>query len=227
MKFSSGVTKRKSRGKQEYVAWLAYYDVDGRRRWKYRSAPSPSKAKEFVRDLEKQFIEGGEMAIQSDAMTFAELADHCQTEKYCKAVFDAEGRKVSGVSDTSVYEAHLKHFKAFFGKMRLRDIKVANLRSYRNHRLRTKTKLGTTVNVSTVNREMNTLKAMLSEARINDWILVNPFSKARGGELIRTRDEKKREVTLSYDQELRLLASCEGERLERSAASESIANCGA
>jgi integrase len=214
-KFSSGVKKRKNRGRNEYIAWLAYYDIDGTRKWKYRSAPSPSKAKELKQELEKKLLTGGGTAVQSDSKTFVELLEHCRTQIYCKAEYCSDGStRTLGVTDTSVYQAHLKHFKEFFGKIRLRDVDVSHLRAYRLKRLRTKTKRGTNVNVSTVNREMNTLKAMFTEARILKWILVNPFSEAKRGDLIRTRDEKKRKVTLSYDQEVRLLAACEGERLE-------------
>jgi hypothetical protein len=44
------------------------------------------------------------------------------------------------------------------------------LRAYRNQRLRSKTKSGGNVNFGTVNREMNTIRAMLNVAKINDWI---------------------------------------------------------
>jgi len=46
-------------------------------------------------------------------------------------------------------------------------------------------------------REMNTLRAMLNEAKINDWITVNPFTKGRPGELISTADEQPRETILT------------------------------
>jgi Phage integrase SAM-like domain len=115
-----------------------------------------------------------------------QLAHHCQQTKYCEAEYDESGNKLFGVRDTSVYEAHLKHFKEFFGKIRVRDIRVGMLRAYRNHRLRSKTKGGGNINVGTVNREMNTLRAMLNEAKINDRITVNHFTKGRPGELIST-----------------------------------------
>ncbi|MBA3357585.1 MAG: phage integrase SAM-like domain-containing protein [Pyrinomonadaceae bacterium] len=142
---------------------------------------APGEAKRLRQDLENEYLEGGEIAVQSDEMTFAQLAKHCQETKYCEAEYDDAGNKLFGVRDTSVYEAHLKHFKEFFGKIRLRDIKVENLRAYRNQRVRSKTKGGGNVNVGTVNREMNTLRAMLNEARINDWIPVSPFTRARPG----------------------------------------------
>ena len=94
----------------------------------------------MARELEDEYLEGGEVALYSDDLTFEDLANHCEQTKYCEAEYDESGNKLFGVRDTSVYQAHLKHFKKFFGKIRVRDIRVGNLRSYRNHRLRSKTK---------------------------------------------------------------------------------------
>ena len=211
MRYSSSITRRKRRSRTEYIAVLNYYDESGQRRQKRRTSFSSSEAKRIARELEDEYLEGGEVALYSDNLTFEQLADHCQKTKYCEAEYDESGNKLFGVRDTSVYEAHLKHFKEFFGKIRVRDIRVGMLRAYRNHRLRSKTKGGGNVNVGTVNREMNTLRAMLNEAKINDWITVNPFTKARPGELISTADEQPRETILTYEQEQRLLKECEGE----------------
>ena len=211
MRYSSSITRRKRRSRTEYIAVLNYYDESGQRRQKRRTSFSSSEAKRIARELEDEYLEGGEVALYSDDLTFEQLADHCQKTKYCEAEYDESGNKLFGVRDTSVYEAHLKHFKEFFGKIRVRDIRVGMLRAYRNHRLRSKTKGGGNVNVGTVNREMNTLRAMLNEAKINDWITVNPFTKARPGELISTADEQPRETILTYEQEQRLLKECEGE----------------
>ena len=211
MRYSSSITRRKRRSRTEYIAVLNYYDESGQRRQKRRTSFSSSEAKRIARELEDEYLEGGEVALYSDNLTFEQLADHCQKTKYCEAEYDESGNKLFGVRDTSVYEAHLKHFKEFFGKIRVRDIRVGMLRAYRNHRLRSKTKGGGNVNVGTVNREINTLRAMLNEAKINDWITVNPFTKARPGELISTADEQPRETILTYEQEQRLLKECEGE----------------
>src|SRR5689334_16500907 len=51
--------------------------------------------------------------------------------------------------------------------------------------------------IATSNRIMSTVRAILNEAVINDWILVNPFSKAKPGELISIADERKRETILT------------------------------
>jgi hypothetical protein len=211
VRYSSSITRRKRRGRTEYIAVLNYYDQSSQRRQKRRTSFSSSEAKRLARELEDEYLEGGEVALYSDNLTFEQLADHCQQTKYCDAEFDESGNKLFGVRDTSVYEAHLKHFKEFFGKIRVRDIRVGHLRAYRNHRLRSKTKGGGNVNVGTVNREMNTLRAMLNEAKINDWITVNPFTKARPGELINAADEQPRETILTYEEEQRLLKECDGE----------------
>jgi integrase len=211
VRYSSSISRRKRRGRTEYIAVLSYYDESGERRQKRRTSFSSSEAKRIARELEDEYLEGGEVALYSDDLTFEDLANHCQQTKYCEAEYDESGNKLFGVRDTSVYQAHLKHFKKFFGKIRVRDIRVGNLRGYRNHRLRSKTKGGGNVNIGTVNREMNTLRAMLNEAKINDWIMVNPFTKARPGELINPADEQARETILTYEQEQRLLKECEGE----------------
>ncbi len=136
-------------------------------------------------------------------MTFADLAKHCKEVKYCAAQYDEAGNKLVGVRDTTVYEAHFKHLKDFFGKMKLRNIKVAHLRGYRTLRLATKTKSDKHLNLATVNREMSTLRAALNEAVICEWLIVNPFNKAPRGELISVADELQRETILTPAEEIR------------------------
>lgn len=212
MKYSTAISKRRRGKRTEYIARLTYKDeITGLRKEKSKSASSYAEVKRVLRKLEDDFLSGGQTAIESDAVTFAELAKHCQTTKYCEAEYDKEGRKLFGVRDTSVYKAHFKHFTAFFGTMKLRNIKVAQLRAYRNHRLRSKTKTGGNLDVSTVNREMSTLRAVLNEAMVHDWILVNPFNKVRPGELITITDERNRETILTAVEEQRLLKACEGD----------------
>ncbi|CAN5643927.1 hypothetical protein BH20ACI3_BH20ACI3_32940 [soil metagenome] len=65
MKYSTAVTKRRRRGRLEYIAVLAYYDDHGKRKWKHRSAPSFSEAKRVSREMENEYLIGGEIALQS------------------------------------------------------------------------------------------------------------------------------------------------------------------
>ena len=116
MRYSSSITRRKRRGRTEYVAVLSYYDENGKRQQKHRTACTSGEAKRLRQALENEYLEGGEIAVQSDEMTFEQLAKHCQETKYCEAEYDDAGNKLFGVRDTSVYEAHLKHFKEFSEK---------------------------------------------------------------------------------------------------------------
>jgi hypothetical protein len=76
-------------------------------------------------------------------------------------------------------DTQIKALKAFLGGIKLRELRVANLRAYRKARLDSRNRYGGRLSVSTVNREMSTLRAMLNEAVVNDWMIVNPFKKVR------------------------------------------------
>jgi hypothetical protein len=209
MNYTTTITKRKRARKTEYLARLVYTDgATGKRKERSKSASSSAEAKRILKDLENEYLAGGQTAIESHEMTFPELVAHCKETRYCEAQFDSEGRKILGVRGKDTVEAHIKALEGFFGPIKLRDIKVANLRSYRQHRLMTEKTNKERLSVSTVNREMSTLRAMLNEAVVNDWIIFNPFNKARPGELIRVADERKRETILTPAEEKRLLDAC-------------------
>jgi Phage integrase SAM-like domain len=60
----------------------------------------------------------------------------------------------------------------YVGGMKVRDINVASLRAFRKELLKER-------EIPTANRILSTLRAILNEAMVNDWIVVNPFAKAR------------------------------------------------
>jgi len=64
--------------------------------------------------------------------------------------------------------------------------------------------------IATVNREMTHLRRLLNIAERNGWINRNPFKC--GDSLIHIADEKKRERTLTREEETKLLAQCVGKR---------------
>jgi len=209
MDYTTTISKRRRHNKVEYLARLRYYDAEsGARKEKSRSAPIISEAKRLLRDMEDEFESGGQTAMESDQMTFAELAKHCKETRYCEAQFDSEGRKIIGVRGKDTIDSHIKALEEYFGSDKLREIRVASLRAYRKHRLFCKNRSGKRLCVATVNRELSTMRAMLNEAMVNDWILVNPFKKVRPGELISVADERRRETILTTAEEKVLLAAC-------------------
>lgn len=52
---------------------------------------------------------------------------------------------------------------------------------------------------------------MLYEAKRNQWIKQNPFEFARKNEVIKASDRKKRNLFLTFNQEIKLLRACETE----------------
>lgn len=202
--------RKRRRGKAlEWTARLLYTDpATGRQREKSRNASSREEARTKLKQLEDEFAVGGVTAVESDRMTFSALVAHCKEHRYCEAVYDDEGRKLLGVRGRATALGHMNALEQFFGRTPLRDINVAGLRAYRKARLLTVTKRGTRLSVCTVNRELSTLRAMLNEAIVNDWLLVSPFKRVRPGDLISIADERKRTTVLSFEEEGRLLAAC-------------------
>ena len=209
MEYITTIRRRRRGSSIQWTARLIYEDpATGRRKEKARNATSPKEAKRRLKELEDEFLSGGAVAVESDRMTFAALVTHCKENRYCEAVYDSEGRKLLGVRGRVTVMGHIKTLERFFGKMLLREVNVASLRAYRKARLLSKTKQGTPLSVCTVNRELSTLRAMLNEAIVNDWLLVNPFKRVRPGELISIADERKRTTVISYAEEARLLSVC-------------------
>jgi integrase len=209
MNYIATIRKRRRGKSLEWTARLLYTDqATGRQKEKSRNASSKQDARTKLKQLEDEFTSGGPTAVESDRMTFSDLVAHCKENRYCDAVYDDEGRKLIGVRGKATVLGHMNALERFFGRTPLRDINVATLRAYRKGRLLTVTKRGTRLSVCTVNRELSTLRAMLNEAIVNDWLLISPFKRVRPGDLISIADERKRTTVLSFDEESRLLAAC-------------------
>ena len=121
MKYTEAVYKRKRQGKVIYDGVLTYYDDDGTRKFKHCERKTRGDALEALRKARQKLESGGSKAVESDRLTFADLAEYCAKEIYVKAEYNDAGEKESGVRDLSVYKAHLKHLKEFFKRTLLCD----------------------------------------------------------------------------------------------------------
>jgi len=219
MKYFTSTRKRRRGGRQEWIARLVYKDeATGAKKEKSKSAGSQSEARRMVKDLEKEFLAGGQVAVESHEMSIGALLEHCLKTRYYKAEYDSEGRKKGGVRGKDTIDSHIKAIAGFFGAvkdkegpegvyvggMRVREIRVSSLRACRTFLLKDRS-------IPTANRIMSTLRAILNEAMINDWIIVNPFSKVKAGELITIADERERETILTPADEEKLLEACSGD----------------
>lgn len=213
MKYFTSTRKRRRGGRQEWIARLVYKDeATGAKKEKSKSAGSQAEAKRIEKDLEREFLAGGQIALESHEMSFGALLEHCLKTRYYEAEYDSEGRKKGGVRGKDTIDSHIKTLAEFLGAvkdaegvyaggMRLREIRVGSLRACRKFLLKDRS-------IATANRIMSTLRAILNEAMVNDWIIVNPFSKVKAGELISIADERERETILTPAEEQRLLGAC-------------------
>jgi integrase len=212
--------RRKRKGRKgyttEYSARLQYVDPDtGERKEFWRSAENQQEARRALSKLEEEYEERGPRAIEGERMTFAELVKHCKEKRYVDAQYDKELRKVGGVRGKKTVWGHMKVLEEFFGKMQLREINVASIREYKRWRVGRKTRMGTTISLSTINRELSTMRAMFNEAIVNDLgrIRISPFERAKKGELIDPSAEVKRQTTISFEEEDVVLEKCAGDYL--------------
>lgn len=192
-----------------WVARLTFTDAAGRRRNVKRRAASKTAAKDALEEIIRRLDEQGEKAVEGDLIVFRELAALYRERR----VFPAEyrgGRKVAGLRSPVPVSIYLDVLTAHFGARRVRDITHADVERFQRERLRTPTKHGAERAIASVNRELETLRAVLNFAKRQGWISRTPFEG--GAPLISRASEAQRERILTREEEGRLLAACTGRR---------------
>ncbi len=104
----------------------------------------------------------------------------------------------------------LKQFRHCFGIMKLRQITYGDILLYRNKRLQTPTHYKRARTIATMNREIACLRRVFNIALRQNWLTRNPVNC--GESLIDVSAERRRERTLTTDEEKRLLEACTGRR---------------
>lgn len=193
-------------------ARVSFKDELGIRRERWRRAENKTDAKDKRDGLLADLREHGPLAMASDRVSFAELAEYYEKQYLVPAEY-RDGRKVHGLRAYDRYKSLLSPLKKYFGTKRLRSLTYGDLRNYRLMRLRSKNSRDANklLSVATVNRELSLLRRLLSIAQQQRWLLHDLFKQ--GEALITAADEKPRERTLSPAEESRLLAQCVGPRL--------------
>lgn len=198
-----------SRGEGSKKTWwarLRYVDETGKTRDLQRKAPSKADARDLAEKMAREHDESAGRIHQAERMTFADLAGYCEKHYYKRAEYQ-DGRKVAGVRGFHTAKGQINALRDHFGNRLLRSIRYADLRNYRASRLQTKSeRTGANLSISSVNRELSTLRRMLNVAQAEGWILRNPFKQ--GAPLISAADERKRERILTPEEEKRLIEAC-------------------
>ena len=217
MDVKSKVFRRKTgKSKDVWIIRIEYFDeILGKQRFMERHAEKRSDAIDERDRLTDELVKTHGQIQTGERMTFENLADICEKNFYKPAVI-IEGRKVDGVRSHKTAEGQIKNLKKFFGKRLIRQLTTESLTDYKLWRIdngsENKTYKNTEkrpIKLATVNRELSTMRRMMRFAFGKGWILKDIFFNSK---VIDMSVEMERTRLLAADEEMRLIAACQGER---------------
>lgn len=198
--------------RKKIYARTTYVGLDGKRHAIWRAGKNRTKAKENLRKALNEH-EGGVVHAKK---TFRELAEW-YSNRYLVEPEYRDGRLIKGKKSWANEKYQLRAIVEYFGGYKLRSITHGELEKYKDHRLqkliiftradpddkekKIETKRQRTI--ASVNRELMAIRVMLRKAQKEGWLLRSPFEEHDS--LIKVSDERRRERTLSYEEETRLL----------------------
>lgn len=195
--------------RKSWYARLTFTEASGKRRNICRAVENKTEGNKLLKKLLRDLEDGGEKIIDSEKMTFRQLAKTYSDRKLIAAEYQGD-TKVRGLRSHKIQLGYLKTLVDHFGGLRVRAITHSNLEDYRAKRLRTRTRRDMPLSVASINRELSLMRAIFNFAKRNGWISRNPFEA--GDPLINIADEVKRERVLTFEEEERLLLACYGPR---------------
>lgn len=181
-------TIRKARGK--HCARIRYQDENGRHEL-LRTCDSKSEAKTKLAQLETELLEKGPAQLVAGKVTFRQLVDYAKTTRYVKATYDKHGAVVSGLRGFTAANSVLNQVVRFFGDKDIRKIDGDLLEKYKLVRIGGLNGWRK-VELSTLHRQLSTVRALFNIAIQKKWLSENPF-KGRP-DLIQTDAETPSEI---------------------------------
>lgn len=195
-----------------WIARTSLTDDNGKRRNIKRRAKSKSEAENKLATILRDIETEGKKVVDYNQMTFANLADFYEKRYLHDAVY-VNNQKVSGLRDAASSLRHLRNFRNYFGRKKLREITHFDVQSYRDERLKTITIHKRQRTISAWNREACVLRRIFNIAVQQGWLLRNPFNC--GDPLILVSAERRRERILTKQEEIRLLDACDSHPYRR------------
>ncbi len=199
---------RKGREVERNGKWYArvrWTDERGKEHDRWIPATNKSHASEILKRKINELEVGGERSLEGDRVTFEQLAERYKAAKLIPARYVGD-RKVAGLKSWRTPQALVKILTSYFGKQRIKSLTHSMIETYKLMRLDVPTRSGQR-QIAGVNRELEVLRAMFKFAVREGWLVRSPFEM--GDPLISKTDEVRRERTLGYDEESRLLEACE------------------
>lgn len=159
-----------------------------------RRALNATHAEQIAQEILSEHDLRGQAYLDGRDMTFRQLANWYKAEFVIPPIY-ANGKKVAGMRTFQLERNKIDRLTEIFGKLLLEDIDEFVLRRYKLKRL----KAG--IKSATINREFETVRAMLRKAVKQKWIKeMIDFSG-----LIDKSLEERRTVTITEDQEKQIL----------------------
>lgn len=185
-------------------ARFTFTENTGRRRDLLRRAENRTEARKILTRLAHELAEVGEGVIDADHLSFDELARIYAQRRMIPAKYVGDC-KVAGLRSLQPAVSAMQALVAGFGKQRIKRITHSDIERYKLARLDTPTSRGVRA-IATVNRELELMRAVMSFAKREGWVMRSPFEM--GAPLISKADEVRRERVLTHDEERRLLDAC-------------------
>jgi len=195
--------------RKSWTARMTYRDESGKVRNIKRQVENRTEGKQLLNKLLREIEDHGEQIIDGDSMTFKKLAEIYEERKLTPPVYKGEA-KVSGLRSHQSMKVFLNALIEHFSAKRIKNITHSDLEKFKLERLNTITIRGSERSITSVNRELQLMRAVLNFAKRNGWIANNPFEQ--GESLISQAQENRRDRVLSREEEMRLLAACNGRR---------------
>ncbi len=193
---------------------LPYKDEFGKQHVIQRKVENRTEGGKLLKSLMREIEQHGVKIVDGDRMTFSQLLSEYEKRKVFAPVYKGE-TKVAGMRSHKSVKSRLNLLAKHFGKRLIKTITHADVEKFRFQRLTTKIgegkkNQGEELKVTSVNRELQLMRAILNFARRQGWLSRNPFEM--GDSLISAAEEKRRSRILTRSEETRLLAACVKER---------------
>lgn len=201
--------KGKDRRLYARIRWTAIEDGKKVQHEKFTRVRNRTEGREKIKQMLRELEERGPQSFTGDQMTFAELAERYAMAKLIKAEYHGN-TKIAGMRSTRSAKAQLAPLVSYFGGWKIRQIDYEAISDYKRHRLKKKTVRGSERKISSVNRELERLRAVINYAIRKRWLHESPFDF--GEPLITKADELRRDRLPTDEEEAMLLSGCTGKR---------------
>ncbi|PYS99105.1 MAG: hypothetical protein DMF63_13630 [Acidobacteria bacterium] len=208
------------RSKKTWTLRLTHTDEQKQRTSKTWQHATKQDAKDAIEKCKAEliaFVESKGLGL-GDIKTFRQWAEYAKTSFYRPAVIK-EGRKVAGIKGYLETHIFLNQMIEYFGNKPIAKFSKHDLDGYKLWRLeqgdlrgkagKLEPKDRKPISLSSLNRQLRTLKHLLNEAYEAGLIVKNA---TKGSRAIDADAETARTRTLTDAEEMRLLACCGGKR---------------